>query len=909
MTETWLKPEVFDTELFPPVYSVFRQDRDFRATGLSRGGGVMLAVNRRWTSQSLDLTFVNSSASVVDVVGCKVYFGSFVVYLILVYIPPYVSTVELEVFIDCILAVQDLFDSNLIILGDFNIPDYVSNNNMNPKCNLICNLANILNVKQTNIVPNVNNRLLDLVFSNIGCDIVRYGDAPFVEEDTHHPSLFITFSAMPPLINNFPINKNSPKEFNFRKADFPRLYNLMLETDWLPVLEGTDVNTCCVTLCQLIGNVFESCIPLKVQRRRRFPPWFSSDLIKNIYKKEKALKNYKQHKTQFYYQKLCTLRRLVHTQGDLAYRDYIRNTELNIASDPSTFWSFINSKKGHTSIPGNLRDDSNDYADPQSIVDAFANYFSGVYINSSPNNDIESPMLNSDIINIHTITSQDIVVASKKLKDRMTSGVDGIPSFIVKDCIGVLSIPLLHIFNLIVDKGIFPDTWKTAKIIPVFKKGDNTIIKNYRPISILCNFSKLFEIILYGKLYPKVRNLLSPYQHGFLDSRSCTTNLASLSHIACETLDSRGQLDVIYTDFQKAFDQIDLYILLRKLENFGMSQSLLLMFKSYLFGRSQYVEYEHFRSSPYVVSSGVPQGSNLGPLLFLIFINDLLDTIKCQRLAYADDLKLFDKIDAPSDCDCLQQSLSLLYEWCLKNKLVLNVSKCYVVSFSRRYDPLIYNYALNGVALGRPDDGVRDLGIVFDPKLTFIPHIANLISVCSKSLGFLIRNCKYFSDISTITLLYNAFIRSRLEYAAVIWNPIYNCHIQAIESLQRRFLKYLAFKEDGVYPPRGCDHSQLLLRFNLSSLMTRRKVQSLKLLYGLTHNTADCPFLLGELRFRVPRPESRLASAFYLSAARSNIIMQCPIYFMCTVFNSLSHHCDIHADTLNNIIGYLLCSE
>jgi len=186
---------------------------------------------------------------------------------------------------------------------------------------------------------------------------------------------------------------------------------------------------------------------------------------------------------------------------DLAYRDHIKHAEENINSDPSMFWSLIHGKKGTSRIPASMKDSLGSYEGPQEIVSAFARFFKNLYRESQQN-----PYMScgSDYVHIcPNITTNDVFSASRSLKNKMTAGPDGIPSFVVKDCAQVLSLPLSHIFNLIIQTGAFPEMWKTARVCPVFKKGDSSLIENYRPISILCNFSKLFETILYRDIFPK----------------------------------------------------------------------------------------------------------------------------------------------------------------------------------------------------------------------------------------------------------------------------------------------------------------------------------------------------------------------------------------------------------------------
>ncbi|KAJ3661981.1 hypothetical protein Zmor_006351 [Zophobas morio] len=189
------------------------------------------------------------------------------------------------------------------------------------------------------------------------------------------------------------------------------------------------------------------------------------------------------------------------------------------------------------------------------------------------------------------------------------------------------------------------------------------MIPNYRRIGILSNFSKVFEQVLYSAIYNHVKNYISPQQHGFVSGRSTVTNLATVTQYLAEKIDNRGHVDIIYTDFSRAFDTIQ-HILLHKLSYFGLTDSALALIRSYLYDRVAYVFYNGYASSEFIVASGVPQGSNLGPLLFTLFINDLLLQLSCPALAYADDVKLYHEISSVGNMDLLQLNLNRIIQWC-----------------------------------------------------------------------------------------------------------------------------------------------------------------------------------------------------------------------------------------------------
>lgn len=465
----------------------------------------------------------------------------------------------------------------------------------------------------------------------------------------------------------------------------------------------------------------------------------------------------------------------------------------------------------------------------------------------------------------------------------------------------IFSAPLCALFNLILSTATFPEQWKLSRICPILKDGNPSDIKNYRPIAILSNFAKVFEMTVYTILFSKVRNFISPNQHGFVTSRSTLTNLAEFTQFVSSNIDNRGQVDVVYTDFSKAFDKVNHGLLIYKLDHLGFSNSLLRLFRSYLSQRKLYVSYNGFKSNTFIATSGVPQGSNLGPLLFILFINDLSLSLRSNHLFFADDLKLFLNIHSISDCLNLQLSIDLVEEWCSKNQLPINVDKCKICSFTHKTQPILFNYNLNATALKRCNS-VKDLGVIMDDKFSFSNHINQMVNTAYKTLGFVIRNSSNFNDVAALKCLYYSLVRSKLEYCSIIWYPFYRTHIDLVESVQRRFLKFLSYRADGYYPPRGYNHSFLLQRFNFDSLHTRRVLASLSLLFKLFHNRIDSASMLNMFDLRVPRLGSRDHCMFYCHNVRTNLGKKSPVYVMSINFNQISSLCDLHTCTLKNLL-------
>jgi hypothetical protein len=470
------------------------------------------------------------------------------------------------------------------------------------------------------------------------------------------------------------------------------------------------------------------------------------------------------------------------------------------------------------------------------------------------------------------------------------AGDDGIPPSFVKSCADSLKSPLLYIFNLSLSSGIFPTKWKKSFLIPIFKAGKRTDIGNYRGVAILSCFAKLFEVPVYSHLFFAVKSIISPSQHGFVSGRSTVTNLIEFTSYIINNLENGLQIDAIYTDFSKAFDKVNHRLLLRKLNALGFGGSFLEWIASYLTDRKQYVKACGKNSRIISVNSGVPQGSHLGPLLFIIFINDITTCFKHLRfLLYADDLKVFCPIRGVDDYQHAQSELEALSRWCMDNELHLNLNKCKVISFSRNRTTLRYDYELSRHILERTDS-MRDLGVLLDRKLDFRSHIEELIVRAARMLGYVRRIGREFKDPYTIKTLYVSFVRSLLEYGGIIWNPYYAVHSNRIESIQKTFLKYalrnLNWDRNSILPPY-CQRCRLI---DIDALDDRRRFSCVMFVNDVLCGAMDCPNILSKIKLVVPTYRTRNRMLLAEASHRTNYGYNEPLNRAIRTFNEFAEN-------------------
>lgn len=882
LTETWLNGSVLTSE-FCVNRLVFRKDRDYQLTGLKQGGGVLLAIKDDYEVSECDIFSDDLEALCIRIrTGVNKF-----LYVVVVYFAPKSSIELYNRFYECVET--ELLGCDCLILGDFNLREYVDN--LSTK--YLCSFRNFLaftNLTQENTVKNFNDVILDFVLTSPsiqGINVDTDGD-PLLPVDRHHPPLIVSFTfrkldAECKLVPNV--------KFNFKKARFTDLYDMMRDQDWKPLETLDNVDAAVSYFNDVFRSIFIKCVPLSAQVGRVFPVWFSREIIKLIKLKERYYARYKRSRANYWQAKYSQVRKLAKIKIDNAYNAYLKDVQHALRADPKYFWTYIKSQKRGSDIPAEMSFNGALFTGASDISDGFAMYFKSVFC---PLESKVGGFVADGSYAVNTpITREEIFKALKKLKGNRAIGPDGIPGYIIKGCSEFLVEPLLQIFNLSLRTATYPEEWRVGKVIPVFKGGSRNDIGNYRPITILNAASKVFEIVLFNRIYETVKDTISPGQHGFLPKRSTLTNLLSFTQYNQEAIQNKTQVDVIYTDMEKAFDKVRHKLIIDRLLGAGVHGDLVGLMHSYLTHRRHYVEVKGAKSASYVSASGVPQGSNLGPLLFLVAINGIGEAVKNARgLVFADDFKIFLNIADSSDCVKLQDDLDGVADWCNSNGFRLNVNKCACMSVALKRDVILYPYDITGKALKRVTTQ-RDLGVVFDETLSFRDHISGRIADASAAMGFVIRSTKHF-NVDVCLKLFDAFVLPKLEYNCVIWSPQYDSWKWSIERLHRKFLKYMYFKRFGCYPERGHDHQTLLRMFNRMSLENRRKRYCLITLYKILKESIICPDILLQLPFAIKRADNvdtRHKKTFYLDCPRTNLYKNSPLYRMCMLYNELV--CDV----------------
>jgi hypothetical protein len=915
ITETWLQDNVSDNELFDDRYNVYRRARNLEGPFSKKtGGGVMIAVTKKLVSyrmyelestqlEDLWIVIENKTNNIISKIClCCLYF------------PPPVKLSNLETFIDkASTNISEFADA--LILGDFNLSSVdwsmsSSDTSMVPVNNL-CNINQVLvefmafnDLKQYNTVENMNNRILDLVFSTSELYIEQSRD-PLSNIDGYHPPLEISFNCE--LVSTLPPDLR--RKFNFHKADYDKITKYLKEVDWLPLLKACkDVDEMVHKLYDALRFAIIKFVPLTRPKGAKYPLWFSKSLIRLIHEKFKVRKRYKKYNNPLDKLSLDLIKKRCNDQTLNCYNQYCKNLENNIAQHPKFFWTFIKQKrKNKSTIPSNMKLGDVQACDCSTICELFATNFESVYEPDANNsgfvNFINEGTEVTNSLNTIFLNDNMILRKIKALDLHKGPGPDQLPPIFVYRCAEVLTPPLSFIFNMSLESGIFPSAWKETKIVPVFKDGSKSDIKNYRPISILSVIPKIFESLVYPYLYSHFAQQLTFKQHGFVRSRSTSSNLVAYIEAVSGHVDGRVQVDAVYTDLSKAFDRVNHDILLSKLCNSGVGGSVLIWFKSYLTARRLHVSVNGKQSRTFTAPTGVPQGSHLGPLLFLIFINSIVSCcINSEPYLYADDLKLFRPIKNAMDQTLLQMDLDRLSVWCSQNKMTMNASKCYHISFTRNKNIISTNYNIGGKPLKKVDT-ICDLGVVIDTHLNFNSHFSNIIKKASRMLGFLIRNAGQFKFTRTKILLYNTLVRSNLEYCSQVWTPFYEVHQNLIEKVQRRFLTHLGYRIRNKHKLHS--YHKRLKYFRFASLSSRRKTLDLMFLFKLVNSKGlECPELLTKIKIAVPArmPRPGVYKLFTIGLSKTNLGRNSALSRMAKLYNHLpdSIGIDIFNDSLHS---------
>ncbi len=514
---------------------------------------------------------------------------------------------------------------------------------------------------------------------------------------------------------------------------------------------------------------------------------------------------------------------------------------------------------------------------PKDQAEIFNEYFEDQFSDISKY-DVDIDYSNDIINNIDFSTGR----VRKLLKDvnvNKSVGPDGIHGKVLKNCRDGIAYPLASIFKISYNMGQIPNEWKLANVVPVHKKGPKTSVENYRPISLTCLVMKVFEKIVRDELLSKCIDKLNQNQHGFLPQKSCTTQMVGYIDSISLSINDNIRTDVVYFDFEKAFDSVNHDIILTKLKcEFKIDGTLLKFIMNYLKDRKQCVVIGGTQSDLKRVKSGVPQGSILGPLFFVLFINDMSTCISedTNIALYADDTKIWRRIENWCDHETLQCDIDALHGWAVRNKMKFHPKKCKVLSISNKatesnvwskiFPFQTFFYTLDGIELDFPKSE-KDLGIVVTNDLSWEENVLALCVKASSRLGLMKRTLRFIKDRKQKRAFYLALIRSLFEHGSIVWSPTTVALTEKVESIQRRAVKWILGEQDHHYNDveylsrlRDLDLMPMDQKFKYTDLVVFHQIYNKLSVVELPHYlTALNVSERGRLRLNV-RPPDRLGN-------------------------------------------------
>ena len=509
-----------------------------------------------------------------------------------------------------------------------------------------------------------------------------------------------------------------------------------------------------------------------------------------------------------------------------------------VKDNAKSFWNYVKSRsKTNAGIPELVTEDGTFAKTDQDKAEVLNAFFGSVFtvedLTALPT---MTKISDKDITDIE-FSAQEIDELLCKLDINKSPGPDGIHSRVLREAHEQVSLPLKIIFNKLMQEGCVPNSWRQAIVVPLFKKGRKSNPANYRPVSLTSVVCKVMEKLVRKAILKHLEehDLISNDQHGFRSGRSCATQLLEVLEAWTKLLDGGHSVDCLYLDFKKAFDSVPHKRLLQKLEALGIRGHLLRWIEAYLSGRSQRVRVNGEMSTSNSVTSGIPQGSVLGPLLFICFINDLPNVAMSNIKLFADDTKLYRVVDTPEDANIFQNDVDAVTRWADTWQLQFNEAKCKVVHYGNKNPHFKYTMSTeDGEKEITQDVSEKDLGVICDRSLSFSAHTADVVKRANVKLGIIKRSFSALTEKGWLKL-YKAIVRPTLEYCNMVWAPTFKKDEDQLEKVQQRATRLLPHLRHLDYPER-------LKVLGLPTLTYRRQraelIQIYKIMKGIDH--IDC---------------------------------------------------------------------
>jgi len=830
VTESWLTSSLSNGLIDPHnKFTVLRGDRSS-----GRGGGVCALINK---SISVAEVVFADRYSELELIALDVLNVSPVVRFFVLYRPPkydHNAHHYADLLVDCIANYMHKSGSN-VLLGDLNM----HNINWSTLCGpndyihqLILDFVITHGYMQMVDFPTREANLLDILLTDDDHLVTSVQPSqPLGHSD--HCSVVFTLSVAPTgKMATVPICTDP--RYLWQNGDYDSMSQYLAAINWNAVIcYNPSAESTWKAFIDILWCAINMFVPMYTHTSGGKHKYKNSRSLRKCAARKRILWS-KMHRNPLDPKVRSEYRECVHKWRHILQNDQIAREERIIeANSLGAFYRYINQRIFSRPSVSTVIEDGVILTDSLDKANAFSRYFSSV---GKADNGF-TPRCNdvrfNETLECVTVDEADIMSAIAKLKCSLSAGPDNLPPLLFKRLKCCLSKPLAMIFNQLLSVGHVPYDWLSAIVVPVFKKGVTGKLCNYRPISLTCVPSKILEKIVSQKIYAHLctNKILHPSQHGFCQRKSTATNLLECFNDWTLTILSKEQRIVVYVDFSKAFDVVSHPKLFARLHSYGIRGTVLSWLQSFLCGRTHRTRIDGVVSDVAQLISGVVQGSGVGPVMFLAYINELiyiLEGFDIKVKMFADDVKLYVQIVNYVDMERLQRALSALSEWAEEWQLAVSVDKCCVLNIGIENCPphlVLDNCVLPVVP------HTRDLGVIVSRDLSPATHVAEVISKAHRRAKLILRT---FTSRNTKLLVraFVTYVRPILEYNTVIWSPCTARDIDAIESVQRRFTKRL----------HGYSHfsySERLSRLKLQSLEYRRLIADLLWCYKIVFNVVD----------------------------------------------------------------------
>ncbi len=789
-TETWYLRDTLPYQLHG--YTVFNVPRQ---SGV--GGGLCMYVNDTYRTSVLNTSIV---CSTFEFTCIQFVLNGLHTIVCCIYKPPSTNATD---FLAELATLLSFFQNNhpfanIVLTGDFNTD--IKNKNNTDFTNLLLSSNLYPTIFFPTRVTNQSSTIIDNCFTNTQLD---WKSGVLNCSLSDHYMIFLCI--------NFPnIKVQKEKEYMHKQVDMFAFTKDVANLSWDFITDTSLVDSDCEKFILLLMNSLSKSTYTITSKIRFKMPWMTiglhcSSLRKHeLFKKaqcgEIPLSIYKNYRNKF--------TQCVRARKKQYYYDLCEQNKHNSRK----IWQHVNSLLGQNHQSSENLVNCHDL----NVINKFFSNLGPTTVADLPTSrcnyrDFITPVINSFVLS--TVTSAELLNIINRLPNKCSCGFDGLNSYHLKSVAIHIANPLLQIVNKSFNNGIFPNVLKIARVTPVHKGGNSDQLINFRPISVLPTLSKIFERLIYNRLESFITkfHILSDYQFGFRKGHNTEMAVINAINYINKSIDSKVPVLALYIDISKAFDSLDHSILLEKMHLLGFRGTIHKLISSYLKSRYQYVESSGVKSNLCTLTKGVPQGSILGPLIFLLYINDLASLSPDLYFSlFADDTTIItaDK-SLTYTTQVVADRLTCVFDWFLANKLSVNVKKTHCMFFGLKkcvfYDKVTVNeHVINCVP------NTKFLGLYIDNELTWGTHIENVCSQLSKTLG-LIRVASHVLPNYVLRNLYYAYFASRLCYGICLWGNTFTTYLQPIRTLQNRCIRLISNADNLAHVPFIAKYLNLLM--------------------------------------------------------------------------------------------------